>query len=151
AGIVAHRPDVSLIAGHPPAPAPGCQGSGGGNRALHRGRSGSLADLPAPPSPPVFTPRTDRAPNTIVKTHTLARFALAPAIWPAIIRPSRTPHPTSCREAATMRDTLSLFDKLLGPGRRLQQAGQTPTAVVCFERLLALAGVPGLTAAEAHQ
>jgi tetratricopeptide (TPR) repeat protein len=50
-----------------------------------------------------------------------------------------------------MQDTLCLFDELLTRGRRLQQAGQATAAVVCLERLLALAGVPGLCAAEAHQ
>jgi len=50
-----------------------------------------------------------------------------------------------------MRDTLCLFDELLTRGRRLQEAGQPAAAIACLERLLALAGVPGLSAAEAHQ
>lgn len=50
-----------------------------------------------------------------------------------------------------MPHTLCLYDELLARGRRLRQAGQPHLAAACCERLLALAGVPGLIAAQAHQ
>lgn len=50
-----------------------------------------------------------------------------------------------------MTDTVCLFEGLLARGRRLHDAGQPHLAAGCYERLLALAGVPGLLAAEAHQ